>query len=61
MMASSPRVHGRPGLSSLIGIATVTGAATEVVHDATLAAVVICIAAGAALVTLQPTHTLSRD
>jgi hypothetical protein len=54
-------VHGRPALASLIGIGAVTGAATAVVHDATLAAVLIGLAAAAALVTLQLTHKLLRN
>lgn len=45
-------VHGRAALASLIGITTVTGAATAIVHDATLAAILIGLAAAAALVTL---------
>jgi hypothetical protein len=54
-------VHVWPGRSSLIGIATLTGAATAVVHDATAAAILTGLAAGAALATLQLTRKLSRD
>ena len=53
-------VHRRPALASLIGIATVTGGVTAVVHDATLTAVLIGLAAAAALVALQLTHKVIR-
>lgn len=53
-------VHRQPGLASLVGIAVVTGAAAAVVHDATLAAVLIGLAAAAVLVALQLTHKVIR-
>jgi hypothetical protein len=54
-------VHQRPAVTSLLGIAAITGAATAVVHDATLAAVLIGLAAAAALLAQLLTQKLLRE